>query len=159
MANPIKDTPVLTGQDARRLKKAMKENETKTISAKELARILQAQQTMHVVDKKDILSSIEKILTRKLKFPSTVRVADIFDAYDLRNTTFEAIVLTETGHKWNFCDSGTLQFFTPFKRCLVSRTDETLVLTYSVWDQSEKNNPYVSICDPSLLNQLKKTNA
>lgn len=39
MSYPIKDTPVLTGEDARKFLADIKANENKTISQEELARI------------------------------------------------------------------------------------------------------------------------
>ena len=42
MARPIKDTPVLTGKDARRFAQAIKANESKTITREEYERILRA---------------------------------------------------------------------------------------------------------------------
>lgn len=38
MARPIKETPVLTGRDAERFSKIIKENEKKTVSAADYAR-------------------------------------------------------------------------------------------------------------------------
>lgn len=40
MATPIKDTPVLTGKDARRFEAWMKENETKRVSPEEYERAM-----------------------------------------------------------------------------------------------------------------------
>jgi hypothetical protein len=37
MALPIKDTPILKGKNAERIWRKIKENETKTVSVKELA--------------------------------------------------------------------------------------------------------------------------
>lgn len=50
MATPIKPTPVLTGKDARRFEKMLKENETKRISAAELERIIAAGRNVKVFD-------------------------------------------------------------------------------------------------------------
>lgn len=38
MAKPIKETPVLTGKDAERFNRIMKENETKKVSASDYQR-------------------------------------------------------------------------------------------------------------------------
>ncbi|TAL46798.1 MAG: hypothetical protein EPN89_09795 [Methylovulum sp.] len=48
MATPIKDTPVLTGKDARRFEAWMKENEGKKVSPEEYARIKDAGKKMRV---------------------------------------------------------------------------------------------------------------
>ncbi len=42
MARPIKDTPILMGEDARRFETWMKENESKKISDAEYSRIKEA---------------------------------------------------------------------------------------------------------------------
>jgi hypothetical protein len=52
MARPVKETPVLTGEDAKRFTDAMKANETKTITPEEFKRIMDARRTIRFVDKK-----------------------------------------------------------------------------------------------------------
>jgi hypothetical protein len=50
MATPIKDTPILTGKDARRFDALMKENEGKKISQEERDRIQAAGKKFRVVN-------------------------------------------------------------------------------------------------------------
>lgn len=50
MATPIKDTPVLTGNDARRFDAWMKKNEGKKISQEERDRIIAAGKKFQVVN-------------------------------------------------------------------------------------------------------------
>jgi hypothetical protein len=50
MATPIKDTPILTGKDARRFDALMKENEGKKISQNERERIIAAGKKFQVVN-------------------------------------------------------------------------------------------------------------
>lgn len=50
MATPIKDTPVLTGKDARRFEAWMKENEGKKISQEERDRIMAAGKKFRVLN-------------------------------------------------------------------------------------------------------------
>jgi len=52
MARPVKETPVLTGEDAKRFTDAMKANETKTITPEDFKRITDARRTIRFVDKK-----------------------------------------------------------------------------------------------------------
>lgn len=53
MATPIKDTPVLTGKDARRFEAWLKENEGKKISQEELERMRAIYRRVRIVDKQD----------------------------------------------------------------------------------------------------------
>jgi len=53
MATPIKDTPVLTGKDARRFEAWMKENEGKKVSPEELERMRSIYRRVQAVDKQD----------------------------------------------------------------------------------------------------------
>jgi hypothetical protein len=46
MARPIKDTPVLTGKNARRFTEAMKRNEKRTLTPEEYQRIMDARRTI-----------------------------------------------------------------------------------------------------------------
>lgn len=52
MARPVKETPVLTGDDAKRFTETTKANETKTITPEEFKRIMDARRTIRFVDKK-----------------------------------------------------------------------------------------------------------
>ena len=54
MARPVKETPILTGEDARRFEKATKANEKKTITPEEFERIMEARRTIRFVDKKPV---------------------------------------------------------------------------------------------------------
>ena len=54
MARPVKETPVLTGDDARRFTEATKANEKKTITPAEYERIMDARRTIRFVDKKRV---------------------------------------------------------------------------------------------------------
>ena len=54
MARPVKETPVLTGDDARRFKEATKANEKRTITPAEYERIMDARRTIRFVDKKRV---------------------------------------------------------------------------------------------------------
>lgn len=49
MALPIKDTPVLTGEDARRFLAQMKANENKKASPEEMARMKASYEAMHKI--------------------------------------------------------------------------------------------------------------
>lgn len=57
MANPIKEIPVLTGSDARRFERWMKENESKKIDSKELERIRAVYSSVKIVDKRESVIS------------------------------------------------------------------------------------------------------
>jgi hypothetical protein len=48
VATPIKDTPVLTGKDARRFEKMIKENESKRVSPESYERIMAAGRSVQV---------------------------------------------------------------------------------------------------------------
>jgi hypothetical protein len=50
MARPVKETPILTGKDARRFEKATKANENKRISLEEQQRIIAALDKFEVVN-------------------------------------------------------------------------------------------------------------
>lgn len=50
MASPIRDTPVLTGKDARHFEAWMKENKDKKISSQAYARIKAAAKKFKLVD-------------------------------------------------------------------------------------------------------------
>jgi hypothetical protein len=52
MARPIKETPILTGKDAKRFEKAMKENEHRPVSEAEIMSIKNAWQQFEIVFKK-----------------------------------------------------------------------------------------------------------
>lgn len=52
MASPIKETPVLTGKDARRFEAWIKESENKTVSPEELKRIRAVYKSVKIVDKR-----------------------------------------------------------------------------------------------------------
>lgn len=49
MATPVKDTPVLTGEDARKFEQWMKENEGKKISPEAYKRIQEAAKKFRVI--------------------------------------------------------------------------------------------------------------
>jgi hypothetical protein len=54
MARPVKETPILTGIDAKRFEEATKANEKKTITSQEQKRIMDAWRTFEVVNKKRV---------------------------------------------------------------------------------------------------------
>jgi hypothetical protein len=55
MARPVKETPILTGKDAKRFEEAIKANEKKTISPDEHKRIMAAWQKFKVINNKELV--------------------------------------------------------------------------------------------------------
>jgi hypothetical protein len=53
MATPIKDTPVLTGKDARNFEAWMKENEGKKVSPEEIEKSRAVFQRVTIIDKRE----------------------------------------------------------------------------------------------------------
>ena len=49
MARPIKETPVLTGKDAKRFEREIKENEKRQVSSKEYQKALQTFRAVRLV--------------------------------------------------------------------------------------------------------------
>lgn len=54
MARPIKETPILTGKDAKRFEQTIKANEKKPISPQERERIMNAWRQFEVVIEKRV---------------------------------------------------------------------------------------------------------
>lgn len=50
MARPIKETPILTGEDARRFEEAIKENESKKVSSQEYEKTMDSYRRFEVVE-------------------------------------------------------------------------------------------------------------
>ncbi len=49
MARPIKETPILTGKDAERFQRIIKENENKKVPAADYERAQKAYENFHVI--------------------------------------------------------------------------------------------------------------
>lgn len=49
MARPIKETPILTGEDARRFEETIKANESKKVSSEEYERVMASYRRFEVI--------------------------------------------------------------------------------------------------------------